>query len=255
MSSIQTAAYGGRYLKLTVVEESWSASNNTSTARWTLESIGGTHDYYSVYNWGVWVGGHEIYGTQTTRVNSQTPTNTVFPAAKGSTTGTITVNHNADGSAADVGFTLKGSIYNNNDNTYTGKIPLTHIPRYATITTHQVNSVSQDSISIKWNADVSCSEVQYSLNGGGWTAVSGYPVYTISGLESGTNYTVKTRVKRTDSGLWSESGTLKATTTDYVVRLNIDGTWKNGVPYIKVDGTWKKAIPYIKANSVWKKGV
>ena len=129
MASVQTSSYDGRYLKLTVTEESYSIANNTSTVRWKLESIGGNVNYYTIYNWGVWVNGQQIYGTQTTNWNSYN-----FPAATGSTTGTITVNHNADGTASDVGFELKGCVYYNRSNSYTGSISLTRIPRQANLT-------------------------------------------------------------------------------------------------------------------------
>ena len=129
MASVQTSSYDGRYLKLTVVEESYSIANNTSTVRWTLESIGGSVNYYTIYNWGVWVNGQQIYGTQTTNWNSYN-----FPAKTGSATGTITVSHNADGSAGDVGFQLNGCVYYNRSNSYTGSISLTKIPRQADIT-------------------------------------------------------------------------------------------------------------------------
>ena len=129
MASVQTSSYDGRYLKLTVYEESYSIANNTSTVRWTLESIGGAVNYYTIYNWGVWVNGQTIYGSQTTAWNSY-----AFPAATGSTTGTITVNHNADGTAGNVSFQLNGSVYNNRTNSYTGSISLTRIPRQANLT-------------------------------------------------------------------------------------------------------------------------
>ena len=129
MASVQTSSYDGRYLKLTVVEESYSIANNTSTVRWTLESIGGSVNYYTIYNWGVWVNGQQIYGTQTTNWNSYN-----FPAKTGSATGTITVAHNADGSAGNVGFQLNGCVYYNRSNSYTGSISLTKIPRQANIT-------------------------------------------------------------------------------------------------------------------------
>ena len=129
MASVQTSSYEGRYLKLTVTEESYSIANNTSTVRWKLESIGGSVNYYTIYNWGVWVNGQQIYGTQTTNWNTYN-----FPAATGSTTGTITVNHKSDGSADPVGFELKGSVYYNRSNSYTGSISLTNIPRQANIT-------------------------------------------------------------------------------------------------------------------------
>ena len=129
MASVQTSSYDGRYLKLTVYEESYSIANNTSTVRWTLESIGGSVNYYTIYNWGVWVNGQQIYGTQTTYWNSYN-----FPAKTGSATGTITVNHNADGSAGNVGFQLNGCVYYNRSNSYTGSISLTKIPRQANLT-------------------------------------------------------------------------------------------------------------------------
>lgn len=129
MASVQTSSYDGRYLKLTVYEESYSIANNTSTVRWTLESIGGSANYYTIYNWGVWVNGQQIYGTQTTYWNSYN-----FPAKTGSATGTITVNHNADGSAGNVGFQLNGCVYYNRSNSYTGSISLTKIPRQANLT-------------------------------------------------------------------------------------------------------------------------
>ena len=87
MASVQTSSYEGRYLKLTVVEESYSIANNTSTVRWTLESIGGSSTYYTIFNWAVTVNGQTIYDTQTTNWDTKK-----FPAAKGSKTGTITVN-------------------------------------------------------------------------------------------------------------------------------------------------------------------
>lgn len=129
MASVQTSSYGGRYLKLSVWEESTNIANNTSTVRWKLESIGGEVNYYTIYKWGVWVHGQEKYGTQTTNWDSY-----AFPAAKGSREGTVTVSHNSDGTASAVGFTLKGSVYYNRDNTYNGSCALSNIPRQANIT-------------------------------------------------------------------------------------------------------------------------
>lgn len=35
-------------------------------------------------------------------------------------------------------------------------------------------------------------------------------------------------------------------------KINIEGTWKNAIPYVKIGDTWKPEISYIKANSNWK---
>lgn len=128
MASVQTSSYSGRYLKLTVYEESYSIANNTSTIRWTLESIGGSSQYYSIYNCSVVVNGQTVYNSGTTSWSSK-----VFPAATGSTSGTITVGHNADGTAGDVGFTLHGRVYYSGDENKSGSIGLTRIPRYSNI--------------------------------------------------------------------------------------------------------------------------
>ena len=40
----------------------------------------------------------------------------------------------------------------------------------------------------------------------------------------------------------------------YSIRVNVNGTWKTGTPYINVNGTWKKGTAYINVNGTWKKG-
>ena len=59
--------------------------------------------------------------------------------------------------------------------------------------------------------------MQYSLNGGGWVDTSGLS-YTIGGLSPNTQYSIKTKIRRTDSQLWTESGTIYGTTKD-IARL------------------------------------
>ena len=146
MASVQTASYGGRYLKLTVVESSTSIENNTSTLKWTLESIGGDVTYYTIYNWGVWVNGECKYDTQTTSWNSYK-----FPAATGSVSGTVTVKHNADGTAGAVSFTLKGSVYTNNDKTFTGSVSLSTIPRTSKVSINNSNTTTNSKYTISTN--------------------------------------------------------------------------------------------------------
>ena len=249
MASVQSNAYQGRYLKLTVWEDSVNIADNYSIVKWKFESIGGESNYYDIYNWGVFVNNDTIYDTQTTYWNSYN-----FPAGKGSREGQIQVDHKSDGSADPVPFKLKGKVFNSGNEEHNGSINLTKIDRYATFTKHQVNSSTEHSATIEWDADVNCDSVQYKIGSGSWVSTSG-KTYTILGLSPGTSYSIKTRIRRTDSQLWTESDAITATTKDCVVRQKISGTWKNCVPYIKVSGSWKKAIPYIKANGNWKEGI
>ena len=252
MATVKSNSYGGRYLQLEVWEDSYSIADNTSTVKWRFKSIGGEYSYYDIYSWGVTVAGQTIYATQTTKWDTHN-----FPAAKGTREGTITINHNPDGSASDVSFTLKGRVYYSGNETHSGSISLTKIDRYATFTKFQVNSTTEHTATLEWAADVACDAIQYSLNGGAWTTPTGstYPTFSISGLNPGTSYSIKAKIKRTDSQLWTESSTITATTKDCVVRQKISGTWKNCVPYIKISGTWKKAIPYVKVSGSWKEGI
>lgn len=169
MASVKTSSYDGRYLKLTVVEESTSIVDNTSTLRWTLESIGGNVNYYTIYKWGVWINGKEIYGEQTTGWNTYN-----FPAAKGSTTGTITVKHNDDGTADNVSFTLKGSVYNNNDKSYNGSVSLSDIPRtsVATLSASELNVGETIKITTNRKASSLTHKIYYSIGGSTETCLS-----------------------------------------------------------------------------------
>lgn len=94
-----------------------------------------------------------------------------------------------------------------------GSWDLDRIPRYANFTEHYVSSTGLNSVSVHWNADSNCDWVQYSLNGGGWTDTGG-STYTISGLSPNTQYNIRTRIRRADSQLWTESGYVYGTTKD-----------------------------------------
>jgi hypothetical protein len=138
MASVQLAAYQGRTAKLTVVESSYSITDNTSTLTWTLEVLGGSSNYYNMYNLQAIVNGTTVYGPTTKAWDTKT-----FPAARGTKTGTVTINHNSDGSHADVGFTLKGKVFNSGTETYNGTVSLTTIPRASSVSLPQgVTSVT-----------------------------------------------------------------------------------------------------------------
>ncbi len=128
MASVQTSSYDGRYLKLTVIEESYSIANNTSTVRWTLESIGGNTTYYTIFGCKAIVNGNVIHNSGTTNWDTYN-----FPAKKGSLSGTIVVGHDSDGTKSPISYSLTGAVYYNNPITYSGSLSLTPIPRHANI--------------------------------------------------------------------------------------------------------------------------
>lgn len=214
MVSIQTNSYEGRYLKLTVTEESTNISANTSTIKWTLESIGGSANYYTICNCSVIINGQTVYSSGTTNWNTYK-----FPAAKGSTTGKITVLHNNDGTAPAISFNLHGKVFVDGDDNKTGTLTLSTIPRYAT-SNQTLSSKTETSITMKWSSDSTCDYIWYSKNNGAsWTAVGSVNgssgSYTITGLSANTTYNIKTRVRRKDSQLTTDSSNASISTYDY----------------------------------------
>lgn len=179
---------------------------------------------------------------------------------------TYTVPHNSDGSkncyiraTGNANFSL-GSF----DTSTT--VTLDKIPRYATIKTFNVSDsdITQTSALFSWSTDVNVDEAQYSLNGGSWTRFA-QPESTsgslsLSDLKPGTTYSIKIRVKRTDSQLWTESNTKSFTTipiasisndsidfnigSDLVINFTNSDKNKSflALQIEKTDGTWEEVI-------------
>lgn len=167
-----------------------------------------------------------------------------------------TVTHNTNGSKS---VTLSASVANTYlglDEKLSATVELPTIQRYATAN-QSLNSKTQTTIKMNWSSDSTIDYIWYSINGGtNWTGInvadgkSG--TYTISNLTAGTKYSIKTRVRRKDSQLTTDSSALSVTTNEYMTKYKINGVWKDAIPYIKVGGFWKKAIPYIKVDGAWK---
>lgn len=118
----------GRYLQLTITQTQ-NIANNTSTLNWTLSSIGGEYLYYSVRETTVKINGQQVYYKGYTDWTTET-----FPAKKGSVSGSITVEHNSDGSLT-VPVVFKTAVYSSEYfKDYGGNFVLDENPRKATLT-------------------------------------------------------------------------------------------------------------------------
>ena len=131
---------------------------------------------------------------------------------------TVTITHDADGSKS-----IYVSAYINHDRFTSSSqgftVTLSTIPRYATIT-QSVGSKTETAITIKWASDSTIDYIWYSTNNGSnWTGINisdgKTGTYTISGLNANTTYKVKTRVRRKDSQLTTDSSALSVTTYSY----------------------------------------
>lgn len=140
-----------------------------------------------------------------------------------------TVTHGNDGTGK---VTIGGSVSGPSGTALSGHtssgskdVSLDTISRYANIS-HSVSSTGLNFAKINWSSDSTCDMVQYSINGGTWVNASGNP-YTISGLSPNVTYKIRTRVRRKDSQLYSNTGELSVTTKD-IARISSASNFNHG---------------------------
>lgn len=214
MAEIATNINHTYYAIMTVSESSQSTSGNYTDLYYEVMLYNGNQSFsgytigYDVYIDGTQVAYHDNSGNQTSMSAY---------SSKLVVSGTTRVYHSSDGTKNNMPMSVR--IFTNNlsylpvELNGSGTTNLTPIPRYANFTEHYVQSTGLNSITVHWNADASCDWVQYSLNGGGWVDTGGL-TYTIGGLSPNTQYSIRTKIRRTDSGLWTESGYIYGTTKD-----------------------------------------
>lgn len=203
MATFTSNSYEGRYLQLTITE-SVNVAANTSTLTWTLQSVGGSVNYYSIAETTVTINGTTVYNKGATAWDTK-----VFPAAKGSTSGTITVAHGSDGKKSiSVGFSTR--VYYSSAQEYGGSMTLANIDRAAPTVSLTTSSITASGVTIKATASTTCDRFDYSTNGGSsWTnfsTTSGTTASkTITGLTPNTTYSIKVRARKKTNQVYGTS--------------------------------------------------
>lgn len=132
----------------------------------------------------------------------------------------VTVTHNANGTkSCSISASMSSSDFWPNSCSASGTATLSTIPRYATCT-QSLSSATETTATMAWSSDSTCDALWYSTdNGTNWAQVtiadSKSGTYTISSLSAGTAYNIKTRVRRKDSQLTTDSTALEVTTYSY----------------------------------------
>ena len=210
MATWKSAAYEGRYLQLTI-SETVNTAANTSTLKWTLTSTGGSVSYYTVDETTVTINGTQVYHKARTSWDSK-----VFPAATGSTSGSLTVSHNADGSKTiAVGFSTRVYVFGPQE--YGGNMTLTKIDRSAPTVTFSATNITANGFKISASASATCDTWQYSTNNGSsWTTFSSTAgtsaSTTLSSLSPNTSYTVKVRARKKSNQVYGTSSAITVKT-------------------------------------------
>lgn len=204
MAVFTSKSYEGRYLQLTITE-SVNVVENTSTLTWVLQSLGGSVNYYTTGPTTVTINGTQVYYKARTAWSTSQ-----FPAAKGSTSGTITVAHDSNGSKSiSVGFST--AIYTSTVTEHGGTMTLSNIDRAAPSVSVNVSSITANSIKITVSSSATANRWWYSLNGGSsWvkfnSSSGASKEITVTGLSPNTSYTVQACARKSYNGVDGYSG-------------------------------------------------
>lgn len=210
MAVFTSDSYDGRYMQLSI-SESADAVSNTSTLYWTLSSIGGSSTYYTIDATTVTINGTQVYYKARTAWDDR-----VFPAAKGSVSGSISVPHNSDGTkTVTVVFSTRVYIFGSLD--YGGSMTLTSLDRTAPTVSCSVGSITANGFKITASSSATADIWHYSLNGGtSWTQFSTTAgtsaSITLSSLSPSTTYSVRVQARKRSNQVYGSSGTVYAKT-------------------------------------------
>lgn len=192
--TFKSNTYQGRYMQLSISEKI-DAKNNRSKLTWTLTSTGGTSSYYTIGETTITINGEQVYHKDRTYYDAY-----VFPAAKGSTSGTAYVAHRADGKKS-ITVSFKTRVYTWEPAEYGDTITLTAIDRAAPTISHSVSNITSSGFKISATSSNTADKWEYSLDAGSTytqfsTAKGLSASVDVSGLSPNTTYNVKVRARR-----------------------------------------------------------
>lgn len=181
MATFYSNNYGGRQLRLEVWQDG-------GYLKWTLYSEGGSANFYTIYNLSISIAGQNVYSPGTVGWNSQQ-----FPAAKGSTGGSVWVGHSASYREFYVSFV--GAVYYNRSTQNGGNVGMGATISTPSLSGLSISSVSDTSAYVSFNinsannGNVSDSYIDLSLSNFGSVVKSiGSRAGTFTGLEPNRTY-------------------------------------------------------------------
>jgi len=122
---------------------------------------------------------------------------------------------------------------------------ITHNSAFILFTDGANNGASIDSRQIGYGTSETAPQKTVSFSGGfnPWGA-------TITGLTPGVRHYFWGRTHNSRGwGPWSQRFGFN---TNSVVSVNVNGVWKQAIPYVRVSGVWRQARPWVRVAGVWK---
>lgn len=159
--TLTTQSYQGRYLELECSQRI-DIENNRSIIDWTLYSKGGSSSYYSTGPTTVTINGTRVYYKEFTSWSDKE-----FPAATGSVSGSLYVEHNSDGTKV-ISVSLSTAIYTSSVSQYSDSWTLDDIARASAPTLSKSEVEFGENITIYSNraSGSFTHDLYYIFNGG-----------------------------------------------------------------------------------------
>lgn len=209
MATYKSNSYSGRYLQLTITE-TINVAANKSTLKWTLTSTGGSSLYYSIAPTTVKINGTQVYYKGATAWDDR-----VFPAAKGSVSGSIDVAHNSDGKKS-VSVVFDTRVWYSAAESYGGTLTLANIDRTAPSVSLSCSNITASSVKLSITASATSNRWWYSLNGGSsWKEFDSTDgtkkETTVTGLTPNTSYKIQVCARKKTNNVdgYSSTTTIK----------------------------------------------
>lgn len=213
--SFSTSKVGNFYFTFEWYRTGYSSSANENYIHYTLYAHNTVGNYRTVYLKDLYVNGSQVFYNAGASSSGK-----AYYEGDVVTSGDATIkNSNSAGDGSfSASFSAGVGTYPSSNCSGSGSWNLDRIPRYAT-SAQSLSSKTETTITMDWSSDSTIDYIWYSKdNGSNWTAVGSVNAksgsYTISGLAYLTEYKIKTRVRRKDSQLTTDSSSITVTTYD-----------------------------------------
>ena len=237
MATFYSNSYDGRQLRLDVWQDG-------GYAKWALYSEGGSINYYTIYNCKITIGGNVVYNPGTVAWNSYN-----FPAANGSTSGSVWLGHSASNRNITVNFV--GEVYYNRSTDHGGSFTMGATISKPTLSAISTSSISDSSVYASFSVtnanngniadyymDIFTDSVltnkvgTISSNSGTFTGLNANRTYYIRGNssnEAGRSYTAVKSITTTFTNPGAPSN-LKITcsNSEPIIAANYTFSWNAG---------------------------
>lgn len=181
MATFKSNSYGGRQLRL----EIWQDGGN---CKWALYSEGGSSDFYSIYNLSISIAGKKVYNPGTVRWDEK-----VFPAAKGSKSGSVWIGNGANAKTIYISFV--GAVYYDRDTQNGGNFTMGRYIYKPSLSNISISSVDDTSAYVSFSVTNNNGQAPYSpyidlslTNFGSVVKSSASRRVTFTGLDANRTY-------------------------------------------------------------------